>query len=170
MFFNKNWRGRLCSLDLLIKLACFVKNDKYNFIYQKQQIISSWYKDVNGSKSSPSVISPCPVILFRLISSTKRQSAKCFLTKSRRTYRAPASKVDRIIYQPSKHVRFTSPSVCPPSRDGDYFVINRPVDLGPNSIKERAINRFNGRKMKLKTRESFAKKGFLIIFAKYFNF
>ncbi len=51
---NTNWRGRLSTNDLLIKVTCF-KKSKSCLNYRKQLILTSWYKEVNCTELYPSV-------------------------------------------------------------------------------------------------------------------
>ncbi len=48
---NPNWRGRLITIYLLIKIACFVK--KVNNIFS---IKSSWYKLVSARRSAAPIL------------------------------------------------------------------------------------------------------------------
>jgi len=52
-------KGRVSTLDLLIKIGCFVKKRNIHFQYQKQLIWTSYFKELNRAYSSPSVRIPC---------------------------------------------------------------------------------------------------------------
>jgi hypothetical protein len=44
---NPNWRGRLSTVDLLIKIGCFERNEKYSFSTKR-----SWTEQVSTRKST----------------------------------------------------------------------------------------------------------------------
>jgi hypothetical protein len=55
---NSHWRGCVSTVDLRVKIVCFVKKQK-KFHYKKQLICTSKYKgDANCTDSSPSVRIP----------------------------------------------------------------------------------------------------------------
>ncbi len=60
------WTGRLSTVDLLIKIGCFVKNKNIVSIW-KQLLWTSYYKEANSIDPSPSVWIPwCgPYRLYR---------------------------------------------------------------------------------------------------------
>jgi hypothetical protein len=50
---NSYWRGRLCTVDLLIKVGCFVKQRKFSF-----SLKSSWFKLVSTRRSTVLTVPP----------------------------------------------------------------------------------------------------------------
>ncbi len=52
---NTNCRGRVNTVDYLIKVACFVKKGKWYFQYKKQLTSTCQYKEINRAEPSPSV-------------------------------------------------------------------------------------------------------------------
>ena len=51
---NPYWKGSNSTVDLLAKIAYFVKNEKKYAQYQKQVVYSSQYKELNRTEPSPS--------------------------------------------------------------------------------------------------------------------
>jgi hypothetical protein len=48
------WRERISTVDLLIKIGCFVKKGKIEFQFEKQLRKTSKFKEVNRTDPSPS--------------------------------------------------------------------------------------------------------------------
>ncbi len=67
-----NWGGSFSTVDLLIKLACFVKN--VNNIFNIKRRL---FKILNRSEASPSVRLPCTECHFSECCSAKCHSAEC---------------------------------------------------------------------------------------------
>ncbi len=56
---NTYWRARHSTVDLLLKVACFVKRS-IKFSIEKEADLNLLYKEVNGTDPSPSVRIPWP--------------------------------------------------------------------------------------------------------------